>query len=89
MFCQGAKSPSWQTEEKLQLFEAANSGRSDVASNGANCPLLTLVLDIATRWNSAYDMLTKKLKYEDAITTFLNFLKSGFDHYIDFSQIYA
>ena len=69
---------STMAKEKLQLFEAAaRTGRSDVATNDANSPLLTLVLDVATRWNSAYDMLTKMWRHKDSITSFLNFLKTA------------
>lgn len=68
---------STMAKEKLQLFEAASRGRSDVATNDADSSLLTMVLDVATRWNSAYDMLTKMLRHKDSIISFLNFLKTA------------
>jgi len=62
-------------KEKLQLFETASKGRSEIADT--NSPLLTLVLDVSTRWNSAYDMLTKILRHKDSIFSFLNYLKTS------------
>jgi len=66
---------STAAKEKEQLLDAICKGGTDIATNDANSPLLTLILDVSIRCNSAYDMLTKLLKYKDSIISFLKLLK--------------
>ena len=66
---------STAAKEKLQYFEGASNETGGIVDIDA--PLLTLVLDVSTRWNSAYDMLTKILKHKDSIISFLHYLKTS------------
>ena len=58
-------------KEKLKLFKDGNRGGNGRGVNDAKYPLMTLVLDVSTQWNSACGMLIKMLKHKDSMITFI------------------